>query len=78
MIRNWVIAWLKYLGWYHTVALSQFPRLSDFFEGPVINTSWKVSKVNHDLVRFGLLWKCYDMVSVRGLSWRPNILESGL
>lgn len=66
LIRNWVSSWLKYLHWYHTVALSPDPNLEDLLNVPVVETNWKGSKQNDDLFRFGLIWKVYDMVTIRG------------
>lgn len=43
---------------------------------PLVETNWKGSKRNDDLYRFGLIWKVYDMVTIRGLNWRPPILTS--
>ena len=40
-----------------------------------MNHSYKVNRVDVNLQRFGLMWKIYDMVALRGLDFRLPILE---
>lgn len=73
-LRGWVKQWLNYLKWYHTVAMSDQVSLEDFFKAPVITYDWKVTRKDPQLVKFGLMWKLYDEVALRGLSYRVPIL----
>ncbi|GAB2303005.1 hypothetical protein Dimus_036996 [Dionaea muscipula] len=73
---SWVKQWLNYVKWYHSVALSPDVTIQDFFEAPQIERKWKVSRTNRDLKRFGLMWKIFDMVALKGLDFRVPILES--
>lgn len=56
------------------MALAPDPILQDLFKAPVVETSWKRRNVEPELVRFGLLWKVYDMVGSRGLNYHQGIL----
>lgn len=70
-------SWLKYCHWYYGIALSPDVSIEKFFKAPVINRKWKIDRTDPLLVRFGLMWKVYDMVAVRGLDFMVPILESG-
>lgn len=76
LVLNWMKSWLRYVHWYYTVAMDLDPDLAKLFEVPLVETSWKGTKLNKDLYRFGLIWKVYDMVTIRGINWRPGILPS--
>lgn len=75
LIHQWMKSWLQYVYWFHTVALNLDPSLVELFDVPLVETSWRGTKIDKDLYRFGLVWKVYDMVGQRGLSWRPPILS---
>ena len=51
--------------------------IEKFFKDPVINRKWKIDRTHPFLVSFGLMWKVYDIVAVRGLDLMVPILESG-
>lgn len=51
--------------------------LEDFFSAPVVNRKWKIDRTDPKLVRFGLKWKIYDMVAVKGINFRVPILDVG-
>ena len=68
--------WLKVVHWYYSVAMNPDVNLRDLFDGPMVELSWQRMNKNILLIRFGLLWKCYDCVGQRGLDWRPGILAS--
>ena len=76
-LRGWVKQWTTYCHWYWTVAMDPQTKLDSLFEGPVCTTNWKADRKDDSLIRFGLLWKMYDLVSQMGLDFRPPILDSG-
>jgi hypothetical protein len=45
-----------------------------FFQAPIVQDNWIIKSTNLELVRFGYLWKLYDMVLERGLDPRVPIL----
>lgn len=67
---RWMLQWQQWLRWYVTIALNPYTPLRTLFDYPVVETSWKRRNVDHDLVRFGLLWKCYDW-AVKMRNFRP-------
>jgi len=76
LLRSWVRQWLTYCRWYYVTALSPTVTIQDFFDAPVVNRDWRVTSVDPELVRFGLLWKLYDLIAEKGLDLRAPILES--
>ncbi|GJW94147.1 hypothetical protein Tco_0173819 [Tanacetum coccineum] len=52
-------------------------RIEDFFSAPVVNWKWKIDRTNPQLVHFGLMWKIYDTVVVKGINFRVPILDVG-
>lgn len=52
-------------------------KLNSLFKGPVCTTNWKADRKDESLVRFGILWKMYDLVTQMGLNYRPPILSLG-
>lgn len=65
MLRSWVKDWLRYCRWYYMVALAPTVDLEDFFK----------VKTDPELVRFGILWKVFDMVANKGTDFSVPILE---
>ena len=47
-----------------------------FFKAPVVSYDWRITRKDEDLVRFGYLWKLYDMVAEKGLQPKIPILDS--
>jgi len=76
-LRGWMKEWLNYCHWYYVVAFSPEVNLGDLFDGPVCASDWKANRKSEELIRFGLIWKLYDIVSQIGLDYRPPILSSG-
>lgn len=76
VLRAWVKQWLKYVKWYSSVALSPEVTINQLFHAPIVTSTWKRTKRDENLVRFGLLWKLYDIVAVRGVEWTCPILSS--
>lgn len=66
VIRNWMSQWLSWIRWYYIVALSDQVTLDDLLVAPVCATSWKRSE---RIVRFGTMWKLYDMAA----NWNPSM-----
>lgn len=62
LVRRWVQGWLRYVHWYAGTASSPDVTLKAFFDAPVVQTDWKIKRSDEELVRFGHLWKLWDMV----------------
>lgn len=75
-LRVWMKDWLRYCRWYFTTVMSPDPGIEEFFRAPIINPNWKVTRSDPTLIRFGLLWKIYDMVALLGVDFKVPILES--
>lgn len=74
LIRNLVKDWLRYVSWYWSVANSPDVCIGDFFKAPFYEPSYK----RQELYRFGLMWRCYDMIAEKGVSWNPPCLPERL
>ncbi|DAB41744.1 RNA-dependent RNA polymerase [Petunia exserta mitovirus 1] len=68
VVRHWMEQWLRWLSWYHTVANSPEVTIDQLMEVPMCATSWKRTQTDLHLVKFGLIWKMYDMAG----EFRPN------
>jgi len=75
-LRSWVSQWTRYCHWYYTVALDPWVKLGSLFDGPVCTTTWQATEKDETLLRFGMLWKMYDLVRRLGFGYRPPILSS--
>lgn len=69
VLRNWMSQWLKYVSWYYTKAMSENVSIQEFFDAPICSGSWKRSQRDETLVRWGHLWKLYDM----GIGWDISV-----
>ncbi|CAK9168367.1 unnamed protein product [Ilex paraguariensis] len=58
-----------------TMVLDPWVSIEAFFDAPVVNVKWKADRKSVELVRFGLLWKIFDLVGQLGVSFRCPILE---
>ncbi|KAF3662534.1 hypothetical protein FXO37_12416 [Capsicum annuum] len=78
VIHNWVKMWLKWCSWYYTVALSEDVSLDQLMDVPMCSTTWRRSTKDLDMIKFGLIWKCYDMGAGWDLTTTPrgNALQS--
>lgn len=74
LILNWVRQWLKCLQWYHTVAMKSDVTLEELLDFPVVEISWRRKSTGSDVRRYGVFWKCIDIVTSRGLAYPPGIL----
>lgn len=75
LVRCWVEDWLLWWKWYCVVALDPGVSVETLLEdAPVIPTHWLISRKDENLVRYGLTWKCYDMVGNLGLNYQPGVL----
>lgn len=59
---------------YYTVAVSPVVTIQDLLDALFVNRKWQMESTDHKLVRFGLVWKVFDMVALRGLDPRVPIL----
>lgn len=75
-MRKWVKQWLKYVHWYHTVAVDPGVSLEAFFKAPFVSRSWKATREDPHIVRFGLMWPLYDEVAKKGLDYQVPMLDS--
>lgn len=73
-LRSWVNQWLQYCRWYYQLSENYQCSIEDWFNGPVINRKWKADLTDPELVRLGLLWKCYNLVLERGVDGMVPIL----
>ena len=80
LIRNWLSQWLKYVHWYWSIASRPDANLQEYLEGPVIERSRKMKSINPsvEIVRFGLVWKLFDMCAGKGMEWMVPILPEKL
>ncbi|KAF1856789.1 hypothetical protein Lal_00042287 [Lupinus albus] len=67
-LRSWVRQWLNYVKWYYMVAVSPGVTIQDLLDAPFVNRKWQVESTDSQLVRFGLVWKVFDLVALR-LRW---------
>jgi len=74
VIHNWVKMWLKWCSWYYTVALSEDVSLDQLMDVPMCSTTWRRSTKDLDMIKFGLIWKCYDMGAGWDLTTTPRYL----
>lgn len=75
-LRSWMRLWLHYCNWYYRTALSPDVRLDEFFDTPIVSSHWDIKRLDESLVRFGLMWKLYDLCALKGLSWQLPILSA--
>ena len=68
-LRGCMRTWLKYCHWYYQVAQSPDVNLEDFFKAPIVNRKWKLDREEPLVSRFGLMWKIYDLVAIKGCSF---------
>lgn len=64
LIRNW----LKYVHWYYS---TESVSIEEFFDAPICASTYKKTMRDESLVRFGYLWKLYDMAAGWTMSTTP-------
>ena len=74
VLRKWVEQWLKYCSWYHTKAMSDEVSIDDFFDAPICTYDWKRNQRDEKLIRWGHVWKLYDMAAGWSLETTPQFL----
>ncbi|KZV54692.1 Mitochondrial protein [Dorcoceras hygrometricum] len=62
-LRVWVKDWLRYCRWDYCTLQNPDVNIQEFFNAPIVNRKWKITRTDPHLVRFGLLWKIFDMVA---------------
>lgn len=60
VLYRWLRQWLK---WYYTTALDPMVTVDLLFKAPVVSHDFRINQTEPTLVRFGLMWKLYDMVA---------------
>lgn len=61
--RRKELQWLNYLRWYFIKGLDPMVNIQDFFDAPQVQSSWKITRKDLNLVRFGLMWRIFDRSS---------------
>lgn len=61
--RRKELLWLNDLRWYFIQGLDPMVNIQDFFDAPHVQSSWKITRKNLNLVRFGLMWRIFDRSS---------------
>lgn len=68
LIRNWIQSWLRLVHWYAQTALRPDVTIQELLEtAPVVTTHWNIEQKDENRVRFGRMWKCFDIVGSLGL-----------
>ncbi|KAF5957206.1 hypothetical protein HYC85_004431 [Camellia sinensis] len=49
ILRNWVSQWLQYVKWYWVIAMQPDMSLEAFFDAPVVEKSWKITRKDEDV-----------------------------
>ncbi|KAH0685030.1 hypothetical protein KY289_022782 [Solanum tuberosum] len=76
VVRQWMEQWLRWFSWYHITALSEEVTISQLMEVPMCSKSWRRTNEDQNLIKFGLIWKCYDMGEGWDISTTPRYLMS--
>jgi len=74
VVRQWMEQWLRWFSWYHITALSEEVTISQLMEVPMCSKSWRRTNEDQNLIKFGLIWKCYDMGEGWDISTTPRWL----
>lgn len=61
LYRNWSKLWLEWVQWHAALLSDPDPSLDDLFNPPMVPTHWKRSLKDNSVVRYGVLWKCWDL-----------------
>lgn len=72
VLVRWVMQWLKWVCWYYNTALSEDVSLDQLMDAPVCSKSWEKPDINEDLVKFRLIWECYDALRKRFILFNKN------
>nr|QLA48200.1 RNA-dependent RNA polymerase [Medinilla magnifica] len=78
LLRRWMQQWLEWVRYYHTLRMKGDVSISDFFQMPICQTSWKPeNNFDINILKFGLLWQCYDAAGGWSYDWCPAwVLDS--
>lgn len=77
MLRAWMEEWLLALKWHCTIGMDPWISLDDIINNaPIMQVHWKATRKDENLIRFGLQWACYDLVSSLGLDFALAALPS--
>lgn len=84
LLRGQMRLWLNYLKWYSSLVFKLETGydlnlwIKEALDPPVVITSWKVSKDEPEMAKFGIQYKVFDFVGTMGLTWRPLVLPEHL
>lgn len=59
--RSWITSWLKWTKWWVSVCADPNPSIRELFNAPIMQTYFKAKNQDTDRIKFGLIWRCYDM-----------------
>lgn len=63
LTRSWMVQWLASVRWYCETALNPVVSIQSLIDtAPIVQDHWNLRRRDSSLFRFGLLWKCYDML----------------
>ncbi|KAK4837014.1 hypothetical protein QYF36_002136 [Acer negundo] len=65
------------MGWLMRLSLTSKSKSSHEI-GEVYEKEWRIRREPSELIRFGLLWKIYDLVAEKGVAWSPPCLQEHL
>ncbi|KAH0764850.1 hypothetical protein KY285_000721 [Solanum tuberosum] len=74
VVRQWMEQWLRWFSWYHITALSEEVTISQLMEVPMCSKSWRRTNEDQNLIKFGLIWKYYDVGEGWDISTTPRWL----
>jgi len=74
VLLGWVRQWLNLVHWYHTKAWDWNVSIDELMNAPMCTRTWKRTERDENLIRFGLIWKLYDMGEGWDLSTTPQWL----
>lgn len=72
VLYGWMTKWLEYVGWYSMITMRPDAHLEDYFDRPVVETSYKAKLERSEYERyihFGVIWSLYSLVCQRDSSW---------
>lgn len=62
VLYGWMKQWLKWVHWYYSVACSPDVTIEELLDAPVCATKWYRTLQDENRRKFGIVWKCYDLV----------------
>ncbi|KAK7313240.1 hypothetical protein VNO77_37827 [Canavalia gladiata] len=75
--RRKELLWLNDLRWYFIQGLDPMVNIQDFFDAPHVQSSWKITRKDLNLVRFGLMWRIFGRSSSSSFLCKLDSHEKG-